>query len=213
MSRLRRGAIILAGGNSVRMGWTDKALVNLGSKPLLAHIVQRVADIVDAVTVVISKEGEIDRYKTVLPGEVEVVKDTISECGPVAGILTGAEASEADYTVVLPCDAPFVEPRVIGYLFESALGADAAVPRWPSGYIEPLHSVYRVKALRRAGKVAFKGSNPPVRILIEGIGKVIYVPTRELRRFDSELLTFFNINTITDLEAARKMYMMLKSHR
>jgi len=186
------------------MGRMDKALVKLGSKPLLMHVVDRTAEVADKITVIIGRGGNISRYKRVLPRDVEVLEDATAELGPVGGILTGAQTLKAAYTAVLPCDSPFIEPRLVGYLFKRAEKADAAIPRWPKGYIEPLHSIYSVEALLKVGEATLRSGNLAVRGLIERMGRVVYIPTGELSQFDPELLTFFNINTLKDLEDARK---------
>lgn len=195
------------------MGRTDKALITLGSKTLLGHVVERAMKVTDKVTVVIGREGDTGKYKRVLPKGVEMLQDTVSGCGPVVGILTGAQTMKTEYTVILPCDTIFVEPRLVDHLFQRAEGADAAIPRWPKGYIEPLHSVYRLGALLASGDVPLKSGNPSVRSLIKRMAKVVYVPTSELRQFDAELLTFFNINTSEDLKSAHEILLKLTSSR
>jgi len=41
--------------------------------------------------------------------------------------------------------------------------------------------------------------------MIKRLDKVVYVSTDELKRFDQELITFFNINNQEDLKAAKKL--------
>lgn len=76
------------------------------------------------------------------------------------------------------------------------------VPLWPNGYIEPLHSVYNVSAALRASEAATEGGNLRISNMIERLERTIYVPVEELRRFDPDLLTFFNINSKEDLKRA-----------
>lgn len=90
-------------------------------------------------------------------------------------------------------------------MFDRARGADAAIPQWPNGYIEPLHAVYKVSPALSAAEKAMGEGRLTIRAMIAGLGKVVYVGTDELRRFDPELSTFFNINSQKDLRTAVKM--------
>jgi molybdopterin-guanine dinucleotide biosynthesis protein A len=90
-------------------------------------------------------------------------------------------------------------------LFDRARGADAAIPRWPNDYIEPLHAVYKVSSAISAAECATSEVRLDIRAMISMLGKVVYVSTDDIKKFDSELLTFFNINNRKDLDAAAEM--------
>lgn len=147
----RQACIVLAGGRSRRFGPTDKALAELDGTPLLARVVDRTSAIADEV-IVSCRSPQVDRFERILSSEsVEgFVEDRFPEAGPLAGIEAGLNALSSRYTAVVACDMPFVEPAVLGELFEYAKGADAAVPEQAGGQLQPVQAVYHTKAMRDA---------------------------------------------------------------
>jgi len=198
------GALILAGGKSRRMK-ENKALIKLGGKPLLMHVIERVRGLTQEAVVVVGKNDDLADYKSFLPSSVTVLRDIVKGMGPLAGILTGMQNMCSEYAVVLPCDSPFIKREVLTYLFKKAQGADAAIPRWPNGNIEPLHAVYRVSAAIPAAKTALERQELFILDMIKRLDRVVYVDTEEIRKIDKELMTFFNINTQEDLIIAEKL--------
>jgi len=198
------GALILAGGKSKRMK-ENKALIKLGAKPLLLHVTERIRGLTQETVVVIGKNDNLADYKSFLPSSVTILKDTVTGMGPLAGILTGMQKMRSEYAVILPCDSPFIKKEVLTYLFKMAQGADAAIPRWPNGNIEPLHAVYRVSATIPAAKAALERRELFILDMIKRLDRVVYVGTEEIRKIDEELMTFFNINTQEDLILAEKL--------
>jgi len=198
------GALILAGGKSKRMKG-NKALIKLGDKPLLLHVTERVQGLTQETVVVVGKNDDLNDYESFLPPSVTLLRDIVTGMGPLAGILTGMQNMRSEYAVVLPCDSPFIKREVLTYLFKTVQGADAAIPRWLNGNIEPLHAVYRVPAAIPAAKAALEGRELFILDMIKRLDRVVYVSTEEIRKIDEELVTFFNINTQEDLTVAEKL--------
>jgi molybdopterin-guanine dinucleotide biosynthesis protein A len=198
------GALILAGGGSKRMR-ENKALMKLGSKPLLLHVAEKVSGLTHETVVVIGKNGRLERYVKVLPSTVAIIKDAVEGMGPLAGISIGMQHMRSDYTLVLPCDSPFIKKEVLEYLLNIAQGADAAIPRWPNGRIEPLHAVYKVSLAMPAAKTALRQDERLILDMIKRLNKVVYVGTDEIRKMDPDLITFFNINTKEKLKTAEML--------
>jgi len=96
---------ILAGGKSSRMG-TNKALLTLGDKSVLSHVVERLRPQVSQIA--INAPAPIAGFET-----FALVEDAYSgQLGPLAGILTGMRhhaRHHPDHThfVTVPCDTPF----------------------------------------------------------------------------------------------------------
>jgi len=199
-----RGVIILAGGASTRLG-RDKALIPLGGKPLITHVLERVSQVVDDIAIVTRHGSREDPYRDLLSPRVLVLRDALKVRSPLVGIVTGLETLRCDYAAILACDTPFASPGVLDRLFEEARGHDAAIPRWPNGMLEPLFSVYRVPAASAQAGVALRLGGRRPRDMIERLGEVAYIPTESLRDLDPELLSFFNINTPSDLEKAERL--------
>jgi molybdopterin-guanine dinucleotide biosynthesis protein A len=202
------GALILAGGKSQRIR-ENKALIKLVNKPLLLHVVEKAVEITDEIVVAIGKNDEPKKYARFLPSTVKIVNDAIKGKGPLAGILAGMQEMLSEYTVVLPCDAPFVKKEVIKYLFGKAGKADAVIPQWPNGYVEPLHAVYRILPSISATKEALSKEELQIVDMIKRLKRVIYVSTDEIRKIDPDLISFFNINNQENLKLARTLKLQL----
>ncbi|MEM2996803.1 MAG: molybdenum cofactor guanylyltransferase [Candidatus Bathyarchaeia archaeon] len=198
------GVVILAGGQGRRMG-RDKALLELCGKPLLLHVVENVLRLQPEKIVVAVERGSINRYYSILPSCVNLSEDLIEGKGPLVGMISGMRSINSMYTLVLPCDTPFIKPSVLRFLHQKAsLGVDAVIPRWPNGYIEPLQAFYRTSSALKAAEEALNRDKRSCRDMIRLLNKVVYVNVDELRRFDPYLVTFFNVNSGEDLFRAEK---------
>jgi molybdopterin-guanine dinucleotide biosynthesis protein A len=202
MVKAGRGALILAGGKSKRIG-TSKAFIDLNGKPMLLYVVDKVQEIADEIVVAVEKDSDPSSYVRILPPSILVVNDFMVNVGPLAGILVGMSNLSAEYGVVLPCDVPFVNVDVLKLLFDRASGAEAAIPQWPNGYIEPLHAVYRVESALQATRSALKEVKQRVYEMIRRLRGIVYVDVEEIKRIDPNLLTFFNVNSYDDLSRAK----------
>jgi molybdenum cofactor guanylyltransferase len=200
-----RGGLVLAGGKSTRFG-SNKALVRLGETPLIAHVVDIALHVADEVVVAIGRESSTGVYSKLLPKSVTVVKDRLRAKSPLVGILTGFQVMKSGYSVVLSCDSPFVKDDVLKLLFKRAVHSDAAVPRRANGDIEPLQSVYKVKSAIPAARLALQHQEFRVADMIKRLNRVTYVPVRDIKRLDSELITFFNVNTQSNLRRAARQF-------
>jgi molybdopterin-guanine dinucleotide biosynthesis protein A len=200
-----KGVLILAGGKSARFGG-NKALATLAGRPLIAHVVQTAAQLADEVVVAIGRETSIDIYKKLLPRSVHIVKDRFHAKSPLVGILTGFQRMKSEYSAVLSCDTPFAKDTVLRLLFKKALRSDAAIPKWPNGDIEPLQSVYKVKSIIPAARLALNRQEFRNVDMIKRLSRVTYVPVGEIKRIDEDLTTFFNVNKRSDLTHARALY-------
>ena len=202
----RKSVIILAGGRASRIG-INKALTSLSGTPLILHVLNRSLQVTGKVLVVIGRDDDASGFSKVLPKNIAVLRDSVPMRNPLAGILTGLESilGAVDYSAVVPCDSPFIRPRILRHLFRVAEGHDGAVPIWPNGYIEPLHSVYEVKNTIRAIKQVLNIGDSSNRDMIKHLKDVRYVPIEELRTYDPELRTFFNVNRPEDLREAVKI--------
>jgi molybdopterin-guanine dinucleotide biosynthesis protein A len=201
---MERAAIVLAGGFSKRFG-KDKGLVNLAGKPLAVHVLERVAEVVDEVLVVVSSESQKEAYSLLVPNENKIFVDNENVRSPLVGTLTGLANTRAEYSLLLPCDTPFVSGKVIELLFETCIGVDAAVPRWPNDYIEPLQAVYMTNSALDATRQALEHGEIRPLNMIRLLRKARYLSTLVIQQLDPHLTTFFNVNTPLDLDKAEKM--------
>jgi len=201
---LDTSAIILAGGFSSRFG-QDKGLVQLANKPLVKHILDVIGFTVDEVMVVVSSKVQAENYARVIGLNVKVLVDTEDMHGPLVGALTGFQEAHGEYSLLLPCDTPFISRDVLSLLRELCRDRTAVIPRWPNGYIEPLHAVYRTKTALEAVKNALSEGELNMRSIVDRLISVRYVSTLVLQQLDPELRTFFNVNAPLDLRKAESM--------
>ncbi len=126
--------LVLAGGRGTRMGGVEKGLVTLGGKPLVAHVLARLAPQIDRIA--INANRALDDYRAfgcpVLPDRVP------GFAGPLAGILAGLEWAEregAAAIVTTAADTPFLprDLRVGLELASVAAETDLALAASPDG--------------------------------------------------------------------------------
>jgi molybdopterin-guanine dinucleotide biosynthesis protein A len=201
---LDKSGIILAGGFSSRFG-QDKGLVQLANKPLLTHVLSVVNSIVDEKIIVASSKVQAEKYSKMVGSDINILIDSNDNQSPLVGALTGFERANGQYSLLLPCDTPFVSRDILLLLFELCINRNAVIPRWPNGYIEPLQAVYNTKLACEAAKSALSEEKFNMQSMVDKLHGVRYVSTLVLQQIDPELKTFFNINTPLDLKKAETM--------
>lgn len=202
-----RLGLIVAGGYSTRFGDDDKAFADIGGRPMVRHVAERIAPAIDAL-VVNCRDDQHDGMVGAFDGFGHPVRYAIDEdegVGPVAGIATGLTVAPegASSTFIVACDMPLVEPSFVSFLFDEmdATGREAVVPRSGDGYHQVLHAVYRTRSMADACE----------RALEEGQRRML----APLEYLDAEVLdpaafegvgspaSFWNVNTPEELDQAR----------
>ena len=202
-------ALILAGGKGSRLGYQEKALIEIKGRPLIAVIIERLKKAVDNIIISVRDEEQGDLLDSRLSGLIKApyrfAYDTYKEIGPLSGILSGLLACEDEYCFIAACDMPFMNSDVVKMLLNECEHYDAAIPRWEDGLLEPLHAVYRREPMIRETERAIgKGET----IILAPIFKlnVNYVAVDDIRKIDPELRTFININTYEDIGKLSEMF-------
>ena len=188
-------SIILAGGRNLRLG-SSKALEIIGGKSLIERVIERVK-LVSNQTLIVTSSGQL---ALPLAGEVKVLVDLYPGKGPLGGIYTGLLASPSSHSVVVACDMPFLNIKLLGYMIELSPGFDAVVPRLEEGKLEPLHAIYSRSCLGIM-KTEIERNHLQISHLLTML-RVKYIERAECQKFDPQLLTFFNINYQSDLDQA-----------
>lgn len=189
-------AIILAGGKSSRMG-RPKALLPFGNEPLIAHLVRILERKFNSVVVVAAPDQELP----LLPAKV--VRDEVAHQGPVGGIYYGLKAAIGTGAFVTSCDAAFLSLPLISFLRSQILNHDVVVPYWHDRF-QPLHAVYRRSVLPLLKQQLERGELRPI-FLYDKV-RTRKVGEEEIRRFDPEGLSFFNMNAPEDYAQALKLW-------
>ncbi len=147
--------VLLAGGLSRRMGGGDKSLRELGGRPILDHVLERVRPQVGAL--LLNANGAAERFAGYgLP----VLPDSVAGfAGPLAGVLTGMDwaartAPACRWLASFACDAPFLPSDLVSTMLTAcaASGADLACAK-SRGRAHPVFGLWRLELrddLRRA---------------------------------------------------------------
>jgi len=188
-------SIILAGGRNLRLG-SSKALEIIGSKSLIERVVERVK-LVSNQTLIVISQGQLALPVTV---EAKVLVDLYPGKGPLGGIYTGLLASPSSHSVVVACDMPFLNIELLRYMIELSPGFDAVVPRLGEGRLEPLHAIYSKGCLDNM-KTQLEHNHLQISHSLTML-RVRYIERAECQKFDPQLLSFFNINSQSDLDQA-----------
>jgi len=190
--------LLLAGGQSRRMGGGDKALRLLGGIPLLERVIERLRPQVDAL--VLNANGDPTRFANfALPVAADTVPGFV---GPLAGVLAGLDWAvshrpDCPYVVSAATDAPFLPIDLVARLAEALdeAGADLACAA-SGGRSHPVFGLWPVRLrddLRRA-------------VVDQGIHKVdLWTARHQLTTVSFPMQPvdpFFNANRPEDLEAA-----------
>lgn len=184
------GAIVLAGGKSVRMG-QDKALLPWNGTTLLEHCVANLRELTSNIVIVADRA---DRYA--LSG-CRMAADLYPDAGPVGGIVTGLTALGEGRHIVIACDMPFVRTELLRLLLDSATEDwDAVVPEI-GGQIEPLCAVYRSSAIPPLRRFLDSGQRAAQRA-VQSL-HTRFLGEDNLRHADPNLISFTNLNTPADL--------------
>ena len=194
-------AVVLAGGKSSRMGQA-KALLDFDGEPLIAHIVRALKLMFDEVVIVAAPKQELPPLATT------VVRDEVAYQGPVGGIYYGLKAAGGQFSFVTSCDAPFLNTALIAYLTAQISGYDVVVPYWEERY-QPLHAVYRRSVLPLLKEQLEQGELRPV-YLFDKV-RTRTVNGDEIKALDPDGLTFLNMNTPQDYQAALQRWREMRS--
>ena len=115
-------SVILAGGQGLRMDGVDKGLIEFRGLPLVAHVASVIESKVDKIY--ISANRSFDSYASY--GEV-ISDDLLGFQGPLAGISKALKVCSTKYLLVLPCDSPLVDSKLIDDLIIRMKQKDADI--------------------------------------------------------------------------------------
>ena len=190
---------ILAGGSSKRF-CSEKALADFQGSPLISHMVNIAKKLSSEIMIVVSDEEQEAKLREVVPS-VRVVVDPPSDvkCA-LAGALTAFEYTLTQYTLLLPVDTPLASVELLRMMIRMSSGHGAVVPSWPSGYIEPLHSVYLAEHAYYHGLKVMEEGRYKMSDMLDALKNVLYISTETLKQFDPDMDTFVNFNTPKDLK-------------
>jgi molybdenum cofactor guanylyltransferase len=197
---MTRGAIILCGGQSTRMG-CDKNWLPFGPhETMLQRIVRLVNEAVPAENIVcVAAPGQL---LPALRAGLRIVHDAQLHQGPLAGLAEGFKAFEGrgDAIFAVSCDAPLLVPAVIARLFDLLGDQQIAAPH-DGEHWHPLAAVYRTSLRPQIESLLAVGKRSVVSLL-DGADTRRVTPS-DLQDVDPQLNSFVSCNSPEDYEAAK----------
>lgn len=172
---------------------TPKALLLFDGEPLIVHIVSALQRMVDEVVVVAAPGQELPSISA------SVVRDEVAYQGPVGGICYGLAAAGGEVCFVTSCDSVFLNSELVRHVLGRIAAYDVVVPSW-GGRLQPLHAVYRRSVLPQLQAQLASGELRPVSLF--GKVRTLEIHEDEIRRFDPEGWSFFNMNRPEDYAEA-----------
>lgn len=182
--------LILAGGRGSRMGGIDKGLALLDGRPMVNHVLDRLAPQVG--TILISANRSTDEYARL--GHPVIADRLEGFAGPLAGLEAGLAACATPYLATAPCDSPFLPPDLVPRLAEALCEERASVAIACTG--DQLHPVFALM---------HRFTLPDLQAFTRAGGRKMELWLRRLKwvacPFDHAPTAFANINTPDELRA------------
>ena len=191
-------AIILAGGESSRMGF-DKQFLELNQERLIDRLVKELKREFNEILIISNKPED---YRD---GGYRVLKDKIPGKGPLSGIHAGLTEASSKYSFLVACDMPNINIDYARYMMNSMQGGnfEACLTRIGDN-IEPFSSFYSKELIPRIEKRIEEGRRSIVSVL--DTSRVKYIQEEEARRFSPDWHIFINLNTVEDLKEYMDKY-------
>lgn len=196
-------AVILAGGQGRRFGGVDKSFLSLAGKPLLAHVVARIAPQVSEVMVNAGADG--GRFRGL---GVRIVADqpcAMPATGPLVGLISTFSALRraGDVTSAIlsvPVDTPFLPSDLVAQLTAALAISGAGVAYAATADRDhPIIALWRPDV--REPVCALFDQQPS--ISLHGMMQQLR-GTRVAFAVDRAIDPFLNVNRPEDLEAAER---------
>ncbi len=187
--------ILLAGVKSRRMG-EDKRFLLIGEHTLFERTLALLQSIFQTVSVVIARDS------LPLEAAVPVVRDLVADCGSLGGLYTGLTQAHTEYIFVVACDMPFLNPTLVCHVVSLKDRADIVMVRLEQG-LQPTHALYSRRCLPVIEEMLYVRNLKIQHLVAHPSLHTRFVTESELRKIDHEGLSFINVNTPADLDAAR----------
>lgn len=194
--------IIIAGGQSTRMGGGDKTLLKLGDVTILQAVMDALQPQVGEIA--INTNSNADDFAA-LP--LPVFSDTLSGYqGPLAGILASMlwvrkNRPLVTHIATVAGDSPFFPYEMVYTLTQSAPDTETIIMAESAGFNHPVFALWPVSLCDNLQKWLNDTDILKVMAWVRS-HKHVFVDFP----FENECDPFFNINTPQDLEIANKAY-------
>ena len=195
MNSLSTAGTILAGGRSSRMVGRNKVFTPLAGRPLIRHVIDRVAPQVAALA--LSVETPMPGLETF--GLPQLPDPAPGHRGPLGGLLAALRhfSSDHEWVLVAPCDAPVLPPDLATRLEVRAVeGAVPCALVVYEGEPQPTFSIWHRSLLSDLEQAVGQGEMAGFKAFIRTI------PAAECVWPAAHPPPFFNINDAAALDRA-----------
>ncbi len=190
--------VIVAGGKASRLGHRVKALLEVGGHSILDRALEVLEPRFAALAIAANDAAPFQGRG--LP----IVADEVPGQGPLAGIQSALRWCRRPYVLVVPCDMPFLDGRIIDLLLSRrGPGIDAVVP-FVGELPEPLFALYGRPCLPVLERRLKAGQYRASGLALDEALTVARVGESDLRAIDPELTFLTNVNTPADLMRSRE---------
>ena len=190
--------VIQAGGQSARMG-VDKALKLFLGRPLILHVIERLAPNADEIIVTTNHP---DDYAFL---NLRLVPDLAPGRGALGGLYTAVAAATSPIVAVVACDMPFASATLLKTASRLLVQeeADVVIAKTEEGY-EPFHAVYRCATCVPAIQSAIEADKWKVIAWFPQV-KVRELTPAEVAAADPAGRAFWNVNTPEEFAEAERL--------
>jgi len=175
---------ILAGGLSKRFG-KDKLKLKFRGKTFIENIIDKVLPISNDVFIVGRK----------LP-LIKSCEDSFKIKASLVGIYTALDCAKNKHVLIIAGDLPLIKPELLKYLISKISQENNIIVPVVRGFYEPLLAIYsksiKEELFKMIKKYELKVSN------IYNKFKIVEIGEHELKKYDKNLISFFNINNQKD---------------
>lgn len=193
----RVSGVIFAGGRATRLGGVNKALLEVGGRPIIERIVDAIGPLVGEQLVLANDDALGSRT------DVRLVHDPDPHAGVLPALAAGLAAATGELCLAVACDMPFVSRALFERLMALQRDADAdvVIPR-TADHLEPLHAVYRRAPVLAAIRAALDRGERRMISYFPSV-RVLEVAAADLAAAGPA--PFFNVNTPEDLARAQRL--------
>jgi molybdenum cofactor guanylyltransferase len=191
--------VVLAGGQAKRFG-KDKSQVKLGNLTLIDHVLSKIVD--EFLEILIVSNKDISFMNS---DKISLISDYVKNKGPLGGVLSAMKWIEINkkkykWIATFPSDTPFFNKSIISEFSKKVESNDSLLYFIKAN--QRRHNIFGLWSLDLIKKLENDLINKGER-KVELWANKIGVKTINLK-FD-QFDPFFNINTLEDLEKAKKL--------
>ncbi len=189
--------VILTGGLSRRLSGTNKAFVKVGDRRIIDRIDAVFRAVFDEIIIVSNQPAAYLEFDATIAADIFTTRSSLT------GIHAGLFYAANPFVFIAACDTPFLQENLVRSILNRIEARDGVVIPETAAGMEPLCAVYAKTCLplieRQIRAEKFK-----IQRFFKSI-RIHKLAEDYLRQADSELESFFNINTYEDLARAEAL--------